>query len=263
LSERFLFTPSLAFALLAAAGWFWVYQNKQSWIAWILLGLLLISYGAKCIDRNQVWKSNYTLFTTDVVISSNSAKVHNAAGGEMIARAITLSDTLAASQIIDDAMKHLEEALRIHPGYKNAYLLLGNGSFYLKEYHQAIKFYDQALQLDPAYREAFHNRALAYKDLGRYMGETRGDLTGAIEFLEKAYSQLQDDYETNRLLGIAYGNQGQPAKAITYFKKALSIKSDDAWTNYNLGLAYLAIQDSINANLYIARAKTLNPQVGN
>ncbi|MBK8502727.1 MAG: tetratricopeptide repeat protein [Saprospiraceae bacterium] len=263
LSERFLFTPSLAFALLAASGWFWIYQKKQSWIAWLLLGILVSLYSAKSIARSQVWKSNYTLFTTDVVTSGKSAKVQNAAGGEMIARAIALSDTLARNQQIRQAMVHLKEAIRIHPGYKNAYLLIGNGSYYLQEYEHAIKFYDHALKLDPTYQEAFHNRALAYRDLGRYLGETMSDLTGAIEFLEKAYAQLQDDYETNRLLGIAYGNQGQSAKAISYFKKALTFKTDDAWTNYNLGLAYLAIQDSINAHLYIDRAKTLNPQVGN
>ena len=95
-----------------------------------------------------------------------------------------------------------------------------------------------------------------------FYGEKKGDLTSAIEFLQKAYTQLQDDYETNRLLGIAYGNQGQSQKAIPFFKKALALKTDDAWTNYNLGLAYLAIQDSINANLYIGKARTLNPEVG-
>lgn len=263
MSERFLFTPSLAFCLALGAVIEQIqFRGHRVW-AGALCILFLGPYFFKTIDRNRVWKDNFTLFTTDVETSSNSAKVQNAAGGVMIAHALTQTDTIERNQELQGAMKHLTRAIQIHPGYKNAFLLLGNAHFYLKEYERAINAYNRSLQLDPGYPEALYNRALAQRDFGRFFGEKQGNLPKAIDFLQKAYEQLQDDYETNRLLGIAYGNQGQPLKAIPFFEKALALKTDDAWTNYNLGLAYLAIQDSANANRYIGKAKTLNPEVGN
>lgn len=262
ISERFLFAPSLGFCLLLA-GWLQdVYRKQNRTVFTFLLLLLTIPYTMKTISRNRVWENNYQLFTTDVKTSSGSAKVQNAAGGELISQAVQQQDTTNRRQILEEAISHLVKAIEIHPGYKNAYLLLGNARYYLKDYNRAIEFYDRALQLDPTYPEALYNRALAQRDLGRYYGERRGDLDKALEFLEKAYPQLQDDYEANRLLGIAYGNQGQPGEAIRFFKKALELKTDDAWANYNLGLAYLAMQDTANASIYIGRARSLNPEVG-
>ncbi|MCB0665751.1 MAG: tetratricopeptide repeat protein [Saprospiraceae bacterium] len=262
ISERFLFTPSIAFCLLLAAGIKSVYFRRGRNSFLVILAIVSISYMVKTITRNTVWESNYTLFKHDVRISSGSAKVQNAVGGELIAQATNEPDTMIRREMLQEAILHLQKAVQIHPGYKNAFLLLGNARFYLKDYLKAIEFYNRALLLDPAYPEALYNRALAQRDYGRYAGEKLGDLAVAIEYLEKASQQLQDDYETNRLLGIAYGNLGQPAKAIPFFTKALALKTDDAWANYNLGLAYLAMQDSANANLYISRARSLNPEVG-
>lgn len=262
LSERFLFMPSVAHALVVASLIWWIRQRYGNRSGWLTLVVVALPFMVKTIDRNQVWKNNYRLFTTDVITSDRSAKAQNAAGGEMITHALTQPDTALRHQQMRQAIGHLHRALEIHPGYKNAYLLLGNAEYYLRHFERSISYYDQALRLDPNYSEALYNRAVAQRDLGRYHGESLGDLDGAIEFLEKAHTHLQDDYETNRLLGIAYGNRNEPGKAIPFFKKALALKTDDAWTNYNLGLAYLAIRDSINANHYLGIAKTLNPEVG-
>lgn len=262
LSERFLFIPSISYALVISAFICWIRDCYNVFTALLILSVFTIPHLVKTINRNQVWKNNYELFTTDVITSAGSAKARNAAGGALIAHALTLKDTSVRNQEIRQAIGHLNQAIQIHPGYKNAFLLIGNAQFYLKQYELAISYYDRALSLDPVYSEAIYNRAVAQRDLGRFYGESLGDLDRAIEFLQKAYPELQDDYETNRLLGIAFGNRGEPEKAIPYFKKALAQKTDDAWTNYNLGLAYLAIQDSINANHYIGIAKTLNPEVG-
>jgi len=261
LSERFLFTPSVSLSLLAVLGLDWLAKRNGKW-AWIVLGIVSVLMMIKTVTRNAVWKDNFTLMTTDVRTSYRSAKAQNAAGGELIAQAIKLQDTSQMNSQLQLAAMHLKEAIKIHPTYKNAYLLLGNAYYYLKRFPEAIEFFDYALHLDPAYTEALHNRGFAYRDLGRYAGEKQGDIARAVEYLEKAALVLQDDYETNRLLGVALGNQGKPNEAIEYFGKALLIRPDDAWTNYNLGLAYLAMKDSLNANQYISKAKALNPEVG-
>ena len=51
--------------------------------------------------------------------------------------------------MVSQAVEHLQQALRIHPNYKNAYLLLGNAYNYLQEYDRSIEAYKGALSIDP------------------------------------------------------------------------------------------------------------------
>ena len=68
---------------------------------------------------------NFTLFTTDVEVSKNSAKLRNSAGGDLMAKAATIKDESVKRGMILESVGHLQEAIKIHPTYKNAYLLLG------------------------------------------------------------------------------------------------------------------------------------------
>ncbi len=263
LSERFLFMPSVGVSLVISLALTKV-KTRFSEIAmwpWVMLLVLLCSY--KTITRNQVWKDNLTLFTTDVKTSTMSAKVRNAAAGSLIAYAQSESDTIRKNPALDQAIDHLLVATTIHPTYKNAFLLLGNAFFYKGDFQKSIEYFDLALLIDPYYPEALSNRAIAYRDLGRWYGETTGNLSQALEYLKKAGEYLTDDYETNRLLGVAYGNLGDHAAAIRHFNKALDVKPNEGWIHYNLGLAYRSTGDTVTANRYIKRAKELNPEIGN
>lgn len=260
-SERFVFFASLAPCLLVAAGIVsWSRRQGSGWPLWVLCGLV-IGMASISATRATVWKDNFTLFTTDVRITSGSAKVQNAAGGEMLARAQSLTDATERKDLIDTAIGHLQAAIEIHPLYKNAYLLLGNAHFYLGAYVDAIPYYDRALALDPSYADAKNNRGITYRDHGRYLGEKQGNIDAAIEALLKAVAVLPGDYETNRLLGVAYGNKGQAEESLRYFTAAQSLLPDDAWANYNLGRAYLMIGDQVRGSQYLEKAKSIDPSV--
>ena len=239
-----------------------LFKSKHSFWALPLILILVVGSTFKTVTRNSVWHDNYTLFTTDVTTSAASAKAQNAAGGALIDKSKTVVDTTQNRAILGRAIHHLEQAIALHPKYKNAYLLLGNANFYLQKYDASIAAFNQALQLDPNYDNAKTNRALAQRDYGRYRGEKLGDLSGAIELLEKAASELKEDYETHRLLGVAFGNLGDTEKAIGNFLIAAGQRKDDASTLFNLGMAYRAQGDSLNANRYISQAKQINPDIG-
>ncbi len=262
LSERFLFTPSVGFCLIAA--WIFarlIHSQYRSWGVLILL-LVTVIFSMKTYARNKVWKDNFTLFTTDVRTSFASAKAQNAAGGVLIDRAREIKDSTTQNELYQQSLVHLDDATKLHPTYKNAYLLKGNAHFYLRNFERSIAAYDRALSLDPNYQEAHRNRAFAMRDWGRYHGERLQDLPRAIQLLENAAKILKEDHETHRLLGVAYGNMTNTGKAIEHFSKAVSLREDDAATLYNLGMAYLTQGDSVNANRYISRAKRLNPKIG-
>ena len=90
--------------------------------------------------------------------------------------------------MLKDALVHLQEAAKIHPGYKSPFLLMGNANNYLKNYEASVQSYLRALQLDPDFTEAKNNLGITYRDAGRYFGEEKGDLNKAIQYLLWRYN---------------------------------------------------------------------------
>lgn len=299
MSERLLYMPSLGFALLVAV---LLYPLQVTAVAkkgkpvWVGMALVALLFSAKTITRNPVWKDNYTLFTTDVRTSSNSAKLQNAVGGELIT--VTQKSDLPQEQKdlrYREAITHLQKAITIYPGFKNAWLLLGNAHSYLQAYDAALQYYDRALALDPGYRDALNNKgitlinagkpldaldffnrlkqqfpsypgidnniAVAFRESGKYFGEKMGDLSNALHYLNNAYQLLPDDYETLRLLGVAHGIQGNLNEAINWFTKAYELDPDNPGAIYNLGTAYYNAGDTDRGQVLIDRARALDPSL--
>jgi tetratricopeptide (TPR) repeat protein len=272
MGERFLFVPSLGFCLLASL-LLWrlgrklatqkaIQQIAQLKVPLAIVGLLFVAYAAKSFTRNFVWTDNFTLFTTDVYTSPNSAKVRNSAAGALLEKAATVANDQERERMAREALGHATEAIRIHPTYKNAYLLKGNAHNYLREYDASIAAYEYALQLDSDYRDAQNNLGITYREAGRYYGEQRGDAAKSIGYLENALQLKPQDVEVLRLLGIAYGVSGQPDKTATYLERALVLSPQNASILYNLSAAYGQLGQTEKAQTYFDRAKAIDPTIG-
>jgi len=223
--------------------------------------LISVLFSVRTLLRNPVWKNNYSLFTTDIQHSPNSAKLRNAVGGELITESVQAEDLTEPqrTKMRQEAVGHLLEAIKIHPNYKNSYLLLGNAYNYLKSYDQSIQNYQKALSIDENYSEANTNLLITYRDAGRYFGEEQGDLNKALQYLELAYAGNQNDYETLRLLGVAYGIKGETSKAIDFFSRALKLNPEDAGAYLNLSTAYFRMGDTEQGNYYQQKALEIDP----
>jgi Tfp pilus assembly protein PilF len=263
MSERFVYMPSIGFAIAVGV---LLYRVTGSWgrpnPAMVFAGVaVLLALGIKTFTRNFAWKDNYKLFTTDVQTVPESAKLQNATGGELIAQSIKPENAARKDQMLNEAVLHLQEAIKIHPGYKNPFLLLGNAYNYLQQYEASIQAYQQALKLDPTYGEAKNNLGITYRDAGRFYGQQKGDLNTALSYLLKAYEMRPDDYEVLRLMGVVYGIGGQGEKAVEFFTKALALQPDDADALFNLGTAYLNAGPTDRAQEFIQKAKAINPNI--
>lgn len=264
MSERFIYMPSVGFCIAAAVLAYRLFKrgkdNRPAW-SMALIGLVALLFSIKTITRNTVWKDNYTLFTTDVKTSPNSAKLRNAVGGELFTQAIKPENETRREAMLREAVPHLQEAIRIHPTYKNAYLLLGNCLNYLKEFEASIQAYQNALSIDPSYSDALENLGITYRDAGKYYGEQRGDLPKALQYLNEAYKMRPDEFETLRLLGVANGVGQNFTQAQQFFLKAIEVKSDHADTWFDLGITYLSLGDPARHSECIAKAETLEPGI--
>jgi tetratricopeptide (TPR) repeat protein len=264
ISERFLFTAALPFCLMLAYFSYHVLQQlKFKNLAVFCLSSLLLLYSIKTFSRNKVWKDDFTLFTTDVQVSTNSAKIQNAAGGALIDRAITLSNPEEKRTMLQSAIPHLNEAIKIHPNYKNAHLLLGNAYLHLEQYDPAIASYDNALRLDPYFEDATKNLLIALNEGARYFGSKEKNYLKAQSLLARAIRLQPNDYDANSLMGIALGNEGKHKEALSYFEKALSLRPDLARAYVNKGYALLGLGEEDEAQLNFQKAVSIDPNAMN
>ena len=262
MSERFLFMPSLGFALVCAYGAYLLFDRlgRKAFVLG-LFAIPLIAFSAKTVTRNAVWKDDFTLFTNDINVSKNSAKLNNAVGGTLSNKYHDEADQNLKREKLSEAINRLDKAIEIHPNYKSPYLIRGNCYHYLREYSKAEQSYATAINLDPGFGDAIKNQAINYREMGKQFGAERGDLSSAIKYLKISYDMNSNDYETVRLMGIAYGNAGKDQEAITYFTKALELSPNVADAYANLARAYKNVGNEEKSKEYEEQARNIDPNV--
>lgn len=265
MAERLLFMPSVGFSIaIAALAYRLTFRKKltrfeQLYPALSVLLLIGILFSLKTIARNPAWESNFTLFTTDIQTSYNSAKLRNALGSELVTRSVDEKDEQQRLLMLREAAGHLQEAIKIHPLYANAYLYLGICYRFLGQYDQAITYSQKAMELDP--EKASNELANVYYEAGRQAAQEQGDWQKAIGFLEAGRQLRPNDYSIVQGLGVAYGNLGNLEKAIEYFSKAVELNPNDADAWFNLGSAYYNAGQPEKGNEYIQKAVEIEPGI--
>lgn len=259
MAERFLFMPSFGFLLAAVFG-IYLLLRKSMTGTFYSISIIALVFGVLTILRNPAWADNYTLFTTDVKVSKNSAKIHNGIAGVLLEKAPGEKDTAALNAICNKAKAELDKALKIHPRYMEAHLQMGNIYFYKKEYENAIEKYNYLLSKLPENEDAFKNLGMAYRERGRQLGQS-GQVDKAREYIKNAMSMNPNDAEAVMLMGIAEGSSGDNQKAIEYFRKASMIDPKNAQAFFNLGIAYGNLGDQLKADSMMMVAKSLDPVI--
>jgi protein O-mannosyl-transferase len=263
MSERFMFMPSLGFAMVLGVLLHQYIYKKLGQSAFFIAVIVILSlYGLKTFTRNFVWESDFKLFTTDVKTSVNSAKVLNAAGGALTTEASKEKDEVKKSEMLRQALTYLEQAVKIHPHYKNAYLIAGNAHYFLKEYEKSIKAYEQALKLDPDFKDAYNNLAVAYRDAGRVAGEIENNLQKSESYLTRSYQLVPKDATTLRLLGVVNGVQGKYKEALPFFEKVVLLEPN-ASGYLDLSNTYRNLGDNAKAEEQLQKALSLDPNILN
>ncbi len=287
MSERFLFMPSIGFTFLVALLLYELGKRmrgdlplktlKDLGVAMAVFGFLFTAYSFKTITRNTAWKDNYTLFLTDVATSKNSAKLQNAVGGEMIAKALeeknevlkSLADIKNPNQKkakeaemdrafepkIVKAIEHLQAAVKIHPTYSNPYLQLGNAHNYLKKYEEAFGYFKKSLSYKENSKEALNNLGITYRDAANHIGnkQQRQRFSQALSYFQESISYFErlkpftrdqeqlrkNKAQTYRDWGKFYGERLQNFdEALKYLNKGLEFDKEDNEIYRLIGLCY-------------------------
>ncbi len=329
MSERFMYMPSIGWALIVVFGIMKLilFLKKKNEVAWAsgFVVLFLIPFAVLTINRNKAWANDYTLFTTDVLTSSGSAKSNTSAGGKIIEEVEKLEKILREKsssvkiltreidkldlkdeekeRILDGnnltaiyknikvfnheylkkALSYLEQAVKIHPTYSDALLLLGNAHYkYDKNYDAIWQAYETILKKNPRHKLVaqnwviimndtipalqkinYYKRLLRYNpnvfecnyQIGSLYGKSLSVLDSSIVYLEKARALSPNQKKVYKDLGVAYGMSNQLEKALPIMLKAHDLDPDDFQILVNIGVTYQRLGNNEKAKEYFQLAE--------
>ncbi len=180
---------------------------------------------------------------------------------------------------VNKAINYLQKAIKIHPKYVDALLLLGNAYYEQnKNYTKTWEYYKKILDINPTYNLVYSNmkqilnesvpvddRIKIYEQLYKYnpnnadvcyalgnlYGQYKNDLPNSIKMLERAIYFNPKMAKAYKDLGVAYGFSKQYRKAIIAMKKSIQLNPKDKQTINNLALTYQIIGKPDSAKIYL------------
>jgi tetratricopeptide (TPR) repeat protein len=263
MGERFIFVSSMGFCMLLGYGIHSaILSSKMRIPVLAFMGLMIGLFSFKAITRNQDWKDNYTLFSTDIKVSRNSAKAHSSLGFDRMSKYRETRDTALASKILDEGIIHLEKTVAINPREISCYHYLGNSYYMKKNYARAAEYYDKYLAYDPNNYDVMKNLATAYREEGRDLALKKKDLETSLDLLMKSLKLNDNDARTVESIGIAYGAMDKYEESLNYLHKASDMSPRDAFIIVNLANTYYKKGDRMTATEYMKKAYQVDPNLG-
>jgi len=234
MAERLMYAPSLGLVLLAALGAEYVIKKIGSEkIVYAVLGLALIFYSYKTIDRNRDWLNEERLFETALAAAPNSVvnrtnlaylkyvkNDYQAARQEAEAVLALVPEHIPALNLFAQSNKKLgnikiaedywKRAVQIRPDYVRGYLGLGvlyyeNGYFTSAE--QALT---DAIKIFPRWSEVLY-LSLTKTALKKY--------DEAIAVVQEHFGDNPERSELKFALGVAYYKKGDRDRAMVYLRQ--------------------------------------------
>ena len=162
-----------------------------------------------------------------------------------------LGMALARTGHMQEAIRHYEQALQIKPDATLAHYNLGNSLARLGRVQEAIGHYEQALRTEPDYAEAHNNLGNALLRAGK--------VQEAIGHYEQAVRFQPDNVEAHYNLATTLHDTGKVQEAIGHYEQALRIKPDFAEAHYNLGVALAQLGQEQKAIEHWEQALRIKP----
>ena len=258
MNERFIFIADIGFAMIITYLIILIsnkLNNHSNKTVLIVLIPILLLLSIKTIIRNYAWQDDYTLFTTDIQVSANSAKCNVSAGGKSYEKAKDMVNPLKKAKILDEAEKYLKHGIEIHPKYAQAYILLGNVYFEKEDYNNAFITYQKAVNIGE-HKDALNN----IKSLGLKLHFVK-KYSSSLMVLQ--YYNKHKAFDSDAIYFIAdnYLNQKNIDTAIVILNTL--IKRDSTYDEaYNkLGEIYGRYKNNMGASkYYLIKAYEINPK---
>ncbi len=292
MNERFLYMPSLGFIF----GVVYIITNKLPvWTklntnthnhyrtgVMIFLAFITVLASAKTINRNKAWESNFTLFTTDVKTSSNSAFSNASVGNQYLMKAKEIQQRAIKEQYLDSSIIYTKKALEVHPRFEKALRTISNAYHMYNKNDSAIYYYECFMEVNPNKYDINYNLGALYgnykKDIQKatkhlqkairlkpekaepylFLGTMylrNQHVNQAIQYLEAAHKREPQNYSLLKNLGVAYFYNREYSKSLKFYQRALKLNKNDKSLYRNIALVYEQLGQPQKAQYFYTKAK--------
>ena len=273
-SDRYVYLPSIGLFFIAADMWRQRWRASPAWGA--VLVIVVTVLGVVAYERNGAWKDNMTFYGEILRRYPDAAIAWSNRGA---ARLRDLNDAAGAAADCD-------HAVRLDPGYADAYYNRATAKVVLRQYDGALRDSDAAVRLNGRRSEYFQLRAdikLALKDYRGAIGDTEtaiGLSPGGPEaymayasrgiariWLQDGAGAIEDFNESVRLNpyeAAVYQNRanaramlGNDKGAMADYDKAIEVDRSFATAYYYRGLLRQKLADSTGSCEDFRKASSL------
>jgi protein O-mannosyl-transferase len=239
MADRFLFTPSLGFALAIAFLITKATRLKLNTVRpLIIVAPLLLFYSFKTVKRNPDWKSTEILYLADVKTTDKSSRTnYNAATIQMNKALRIQEDTVRRKELLDSSRNYLLRSVELDRRDPNNWVNLGVVNYKSKLYKESARATLHALNTKVTDTSLYQNLADAY-----FMAQLYDSSIYYHSFLVNNKKHFKETYN---FLGSAWFNKKDYAKALQYFEEGVKVDSSYAGLRVNYANA-LAVNGRFN-----------------
>jgi tetratricopeptide (TPR) repeat protein len=294
MNERFLYIPSLGFALVLAHVLVErVGKDSKRQLAMGILVVALLGLSAKTIARNYAWENDLSLAQADVGSSDGSAKIKMTMGSEMLSLSRETANPTERMRILKEGERYSLQSLQIYPGYFPPLDILGNLYFEMADYTSSVNYFIRAVQRRPTVDRIRNNleivankaveegalqpalqayqvllqvmggpdKARIYSAMGELYGKHMNDLRSSKRFLNLAIKTDPNNAGAYQKIGVVYAMTNQRDSALFAFNRSLEMEPENARVLLNLGILYNQMGRPLEGQRYIQEAAKIDPSV--
>ena len=246
-AERFLFVPSLGYLIFLAGLLAYLFKAPLEQAVTnskfkITFSILFISFCALTIARTPIWKNNFTLFTSGIETSPNSARTNESLATEYRIKAELATNAQDKFNFCKSARQYSLRSVEILPTFTEAYYNLAVIAIAQSDTSEAINWYKKTLNINPKYKNAIHSVAVIYM--------FKGQLDSALTYLNDVRKYYPDDYSEHPNFSFIYLTKKEYSEAKKYAE--IGIENDPMNpANYrNMAAAIYQLGDTSKAGVY-------------
>ena len=152
-----------------------------------------------------------------------------------------------------EALNYFEKVLNIDSNNEEALFHSGCCLVSNIKHAEAIKFFDKLLNINPDHKEALLNMGICLKE--------QNNFDDAIDYFNKVLKIDKKNSKALNNLGLIYQSLGKFKKALSYFNEDIDNNPNNEIALYNLGkIMYSTGMDIDDALLYFYKVLELNPK---